>query len=258
MASDPTPTRRVLVVDDEPLVRGLLNRLLTMEGYEVVEAEDGASAIELMAKEPPDLVLLDVMLPARDGLDILGDLRRTTDVPVILISARGEEADRVIGLKMGADDYVVKPFSAAELSARVESVLRRARPAGTRAATATQGAAQDAPTTSQRPTKSRCLSFGVGAGALAIDLDTREVTVKGQLADTTAKEFDLLAFLAASPRQVFSRQQLLEHVWASSSEWQSDATVTEHVRRLRKKIEEDPDRPRWVTTVRGVGYRFEP
>lgn len=116
--------------------------------------------------------------------------------------------------------------------------------------------ADKGPTTSQRPPKTRCLAFG--AGALAIDLDTREVAVKGKLADTTAKEFDLLAFLAASPRQVFSRQQLLEHVWASSSEWQSDATVTEHVRRLRKKIEDDPDQPRWVTTVRGVGYRFEP
>ncbi|MGH8973286.1 MAG: response regulator [Acidimicrobiia bacterium] len=253
MAPGTTPARRVLVVDDEPLLRGLLNRLLTMEGYVVVEAEDGASAIEMMSKEPADLVLLDVMLPARDGLDILGDLRRTTDVPVILISARGEEADRVIGLKMGADDYVVKPFSAAELSARVESVLRRARPAPQPEAPA--AAATESTTAGQQTkAKGRCLAFG----DLTIDLDTREVTVKGQLADTTAKEFDLLAFLAASPRQVFSRQQLLEHVWASSSEWQSDATVTEHVRRLRKKIEDDPDRPRWVATVRGVGYRFEP
>ena len=248
MAPDTHATgRRVLVVDDEPLVRGLLNRLLTMEGYEVIEAEDGAAAMELMGKDPADLVLLDVMLPARDGLDILGDLRRTTDVPVILISARGEEADRVIGLKMGADDYVVKPFSAAELSARVESVLRRSRST----AAATAAITPPAPVPRSR---ARCLDFG----GLTIDLDTREVTVNGQLADTTAKEFDLLAFMAASPRQVFSRQQLLERVWASSPDWQSDATVTEHVRRLRRKIEGDPDRPRWVTTVRGVGYRFEP
>ncbi|MGH8992512.1 MAG: response regulator transcription factor [Acidimicrobiia bacterium] len=237
--ANPATTRRVLVVDDEPMVRALLNRLLTMDGYEVVEAEDGQTAIDLMRKEPADLVLLDVMLPARDGLDILGDLRRTSDVPVILISARGEEADRVIGLKLGADDYVVKPFSAAELSARVESVLRRARVSGTTAA----------PGPSRRQ-----LEFD----GLAINLDTREVSVRGQLVDTTAKEFDLLAFLAASPRQVFSRQQLLEQVWGSSSDWQSEATVTEHVRRLRRKIEDDADTPRWVTTARGVGYRFEP
>jgi DNA-binding response OmpR family regulator len=234
------PTRRqVLVVDDEPLVRNLLVRLLSMEGYEVIEAEDGKTAMGVLATVQPDLVLLDVMLPARDGLDVLSDVRRTSDVPVILVSARGDEADRVIGLKMGADDYVVKPFSAAELSARIESVLRRA-PA-------------------RRPVKApaapgRRLVFD----GLEIDLDTREVVVTGHTADTTAKEFDLLAFLAASPRQVFSRQQLLEHVWTSSSEWQSEATVTEHIRRLRSKIEDDADQPRWVTTARGVGYRFEP
>ena len=227
------------MVDDEPMVRNLLNRLLTMEGYEVLEVEDGQGALDVVGKEPLDLVLLDVMLPARDGLDILGDLRRTSDVPVILLTARGEEGDRVIGLKLGADDYVVKPFSAAELSARIESVLRRSRPAA-----APEPAA----------TSTRCLTFD----GLQIDLDTREVQVAGKPVETTAKEFDLLAFLAASPRQVFSRQQLLEHVWGSSSEWQSEATVTEHVRRLRRKVEDDPDQPRWVTTARGVGYRFEP
>jgi DNA-binding response OmpR family regulator len=231
-------SRRILVVDDEPMVRNLLNRLLTMEGYEVTEVEDGQAALDLVGTEPPDLILLDVMLPARDGLDILGDLRRTSDVPVILLTARGDEGDRVIGLKLGADDYVVKPFSAAELSARIESVLRRARPAAAGPA----------------PKPGRCLSFE----GLQIDLDTREIQIKGEAVETTAKEFDLLAFLASSPRQVFSRQQLLEHVWASSSEWQSEATVTEHVRRLRRKVEEDPDQPRWVTTARGVGYRFEP
>jgi DNA-binding response OmpR family regulator len=236
MAAAGSPPRRILVVDDEPMVRNLLCRLLTMEGYDVLEAEDGQAATDLIGKEQPDLILLDVMLPARDGLEVLSDLRRTSDVPVILVSARGEEADRVVGLKMGADDYVVKPFSAAELSARIESVLRRARAA--------------APTT--KP--GRRLAFE----GLEIDLDTREVQVRGEPVDTTAREFDLLAFLAGSPRQVFSRDQILEHVWSSSSDWQSDATITEHVRRLRRKIEDDPDRPRWVTTVRGVGYRFEP
>jgi DNA-binding response OmpR family regulator len=227
--------RTVLVVDDEPMLRNLLSRLLRMEGYEVVEAADGQAALDIVSTQEPDLVLLDVMMPVRDGLDVLGDLRRTTDVPVILVSALGEEADRVLGLKMGADDYVVKPFSAAELSARIESVLRRAMLRG-------------------EPEATSRLSFD----GLVIDLRTREVAVGSDKVEVTAKEFDLLAFLASSPRQVFSRDQLLHQVWGSSSEWQSDATITEHVRRLRRKIEQDPDNPRWITTVRGVGYRFEP
>jgi len=227
--------RLVLVVDDEPMLRNLLSRLLRMEGYDVIEAADGQAALDLVGERRPDLVLLDVMMPARDGLDVLSDLRETSQVPVILVSALGEEADRVLGLKMGADDYVVKPFSAAELSARIESVLRRAR--------------QRTPP----PVANRLVFDG-----LVVDLQTREVTVAGQKAELTAKEFDLLAFLAGSPRQVFSREQLLQQVWESSSDWQSDATITEHVRRLRRKIEADPDNPRWITTVRGVGYRFEP
>jgi DNA-binding response OmpR family regulator len=235
MESSEEKRRLVLVVDDEPMLRNLLSRLLRMEGYDVIEAADGQAALELAEQRRPDLVLLDVMLPARDGLDVLGDLRKTSEVPVILVSALGEEADRVLGLKMGADDYVVKPFSAAELSARIESVLRRARQ-------------RTAP-----PAANRLVFDG-----LVVDLQTREVTVAGNKADLTAKEFDLLAFLAGSPRQVFSREQLLQQVWASSSDWQSDATITEHVRRLRRKIEADPDNPRWITTVRGVGYRFEP
>jgi len=233
----PSPGRLVLVVDDEPMLRNLLSRLLRMEGYDVIEAEDGQVALSLVDSRRPDLVLLDVMLPARDGLDILGDLRRTNNVPVILVSALGEEADRVLGLKMGADDYVVKPFSAAELSARIESVLRRAQ---------VRVAPGDA--------AANRLAFD----SLVIDLQTRDVTVGDEKVEMTAKEFDLLAFLAGSPRQVFSREQLLRQVWGSSSDWQSDATITEHVRRLRRKIEDDPDHPRWITTVRGVGYRFEP
>ena len=225
----------MLVVDDEPMLRNLLARLLQLEGYEVLEAADGQAALDIVAKEKPDLVLLDVMLPARSGLDVLGDLRRTSDVPVILVSALAEEADRVAGLKMGADDYVTKPFSAPELSARVESVLRRA---AMRA----------------NPVAPLRLAYD----GLVIDLSTREVSVGGEKAEMTAMEFDLLAHMAGSPRRVFSREQLLQAVWGSSSQWQSDATVTEHVRRLRRKIEEDPDDPRWITTVRGVGYRFEP
>jgi DNA-binding response OmpR family regulator len=176
------------------------------------------------------------MLPARNGLDVLGDLRRTSDIPVILVSARAEEDDRVAGLRLGADDYVTKPFSAAELSARVESVLRRS-------------VMRRAPATSDGR-----LAFE----GLAIDLRTREVRVAGAKVEMTAKEFDLLAYLAGEPREVFSRDELLRQVWGSSSNWQSDATVTEHVRRLRRKIEDDPDNPRWIATVRGAGYRFEP
>ena len=232
----------VLVVDDEPMLRNLLSRLLRMEGYEVLEAPDGQVALDLVATQKPDLVLLDVMMPARDGLDVLGDLRQTSDVPVILVSALGEEADRVLGLKMGADDYVVKPFSAAELSARIESVLRRAQ---LRAAAG--AGARPSPSGNQ-----------IAFEGITIDLGTREVTVHAEKPEMTAKEFDLLVCLARSPRQVFSRDQLLHQVWGSSSDWQSDATVTEHVRRLRRKIEKDPDNPRWITTVRGVGYRFEP
>ena len=226
----------VLVVDDEPMLRNLLSHLLQLEGYKVLEAEDGLTALDVVATEKPDLVLLDVMLPARNGLDVLGDLRRTSDIPVILVSARAEEDDRVAGLRLGADDYVTKPFSAAELSARVESVLRRSVRRGTPA------------------TSDGRLAFE----GLAIDLRTREVRVAGAKVEMTAKEFDLLAYLAGEPREVFTRDQLLRQVWGSSSNWQSDATVTEHVRRLRRKIEDDPDNPRWIATVRGAGYRFEP
>src|SRR5687767_8855004 len=225
MDAPPPSSRLVLVVDDEPMLRNLLVRLLHMEGYEVIEASDGEGALAQVEARQPDLVLLDVMMPARDGLDVLGDLRKTSDVPVILVSALGEEADRVIGLKLGADDYVVKPFSAAELSARIESILRRAQH---------QGSGGDAPATNR-----------VSFEGLEVDLQTREVRVSGEKVEMTAKEFDLLAFLAGSARQVFTREQLLRQVWGSSSDWQSDATITEHVRRLRRKIEKDPDHPRW-------------
>jgi DNA-binding response OmpR family regulator len=229
-----TPTAgRILVVDDDEGVRVLLTRYLEMEGFEVDQVPDGGQALAAIASSKPDLVLLDLMLPAQDGLDILTRLRRDSEVPVILLTARGSEADRIVGLKLGADDYVVKPFSLGELTARITSVLRRTR----------------AGTTSQS-----ILQFD----GLTLDLSTREVTTGDLVVTTTAREFDLLAFLAASPRQVFSRQQLLANVWDSSQEWQDPDTVTEHVRRIRRRIEPDPDNPRWIKTVRGVGYRFDP
>jgi DNA-binding response OmpR family regulator len=229
-----TETRAtILVIDDDPKVRRLLTRLLTQEGFDSVEADGPKDGLEVMEQFKPDLVLLDVMLQESDGIDLLQQIRATSELPVILLTALGDEADRILGLRSGADDYVVKPFSPGELTARIDSVLRRAQRAMT-------------------------LPNTLVFGPLCIDPNTRDVYLSSELVVLTAKEFDLLAFLAASPRHVFTREQLLSRVWGSSSEWQDPATVTEHIRRIRRKIETDPDHPRFVVTVRGVGYRFEP
>ncbi len=224
----------VLVVDDEDLVREVVCTYLEREGYSTCQASAGRSAMELIASERPDLIILDVMLPEIDGFSILSELRKHADIPVILLTARTEETDRVLGLELGADDYVVKPFSPRELAARVRTVLRRAAHA-------------------EKPISETAISYE----GLDIDGRSREVRVAGELVDLTAKEFDLLAFLASSPRQVFSRGQLLEQVWDSSTDWQDASTVTVHIRRIRRKIEKDPNEPRWISTVWGVGYRFE-
>ena len=224
--------RRVLVVDDEPMVREVVCAYLAREGFAVDEATNGREAIEMIDRGHPDLVVLDVMLPELDGLSVLSEVRKRSGVPVILLTARIEEPDRVAGLDLGADDYVVKPFSPRELTARVRTVLKR--------------------TLGVRGPQQRLAFDG-----LVIDGTSREVTVGDEVVELTPKEFDLLTFLASSPRQVFSRGQLLEQVWDSSSEWQDPSTVTVHVRRIRQKIEDNADDPRWVTTVWGVGYRFE-
>ncbi|MEN8041703.1 MAG: response regulator transcription factor [Actinomycetota bacterium] len=224
----------VLVVDDEDIVREVVCSYLEREGFTTHQAAAGRAALELAESTQPDLIVLDVMLPEIDGFSILGKLRKRTDVPIIMLTARTEETDRVLGLELGADDYVVKPFSPRELAARVRTVLRRS-------------------VRHVSETDSEPLSFD----GLEIDERSREVIVDGTPVDLTAKEFDLLAFLAASPRQVFSRGQLLDHVWGSSSEWQDPSTVTVHIRRIRRKIERDPNEPRWITTIWGVGYRFE-
>ena len=177
-------------------------------------------------------MILDIMFPGASGLDLLAEMRKRTDVPVILLTARAEETDRILGLELGADDYVVKPFSPRELVARVRTVLRRARP--------------------------DMVEEVVEFDGFSIDSRSREVIIDGGRVELTAKEFDLLLFLASNPRQVYSRSQLLEQVWDSSPEWQDPATVTVHVRRLRKKLEVDPSQPRWLETVWGVGYRFNP
>jgi DNA-binding response OmpR family regulator len=228
---------RILIVEDELEMVTMLRTYLTSEGYDVDVASNCAGAIAAATAMPPDLVLLDIVLGKEDGRDVFRELRLMSDVPTIFLTGRGLETDRIAGLKMGADDYMVKPFSLGEVSARIESVLRRV-----------SGAASSADT--DEPS----MSFG----PLQINELTHEVRLDGELIELTSKEFALLAFLAASPRRVYSREQLLENVWLSSPEWQGGATVTEHIRRLRSKIEVDPDRPRWITTVRGVGYRFEP
>lgn len=222
---------RVLVVDDSGEAREAARRALDRAGFAVTEASDGDQALKAVAMDPPDLILLDLAMPGIGGLEVLTEIRRTSELPIIVLSGRAEESERVVALEMGADDYIVKPFLVRELPARIRSVLRRSQPA--------------APST---------LDFG----GLEIRVAEREVVVRGERVETTAKEFDLLARLAAEPRRVFSRAQLLEEVWGSSRDWQDPATVTEHIRRLRRKIEEDPEQPRWLHTVRGVGYRFEP
>jgi DNA-binding response OmpR family regulator len=230
----------VLVVDDEPIVREVVAQYLQREGFGVKEAADGTEAMAWLDGNHPLLVVLDIMLPGVDGLSVLRRLRSNGDVPVILLTARAEEVDRIVGLELGADDYVVKPFSPRELVARIRTVLRR---------TATPATEHER----DRP-GSEVLDFG----ALRIDARSRDVVVEGRRADLTPKEFDLLFFLASAPRQVFSRRQILGAVWDSAPEYQDPATVTVHVGRLRQKIEADPDDPRWIDTVWGVGYRFEP
>ena len=222
----------VLVVDDEPTIREVIVSYLRREGYETLEAGDGRRAREILERQTPTLVVLDLMLPGIDGLELCRWIRASSDVPVIMLTARGEEADRIVGLELGADDYVTKPFSPRELVARVRTVLRRSSPhvqAGER------------------------LAFE----GLQIDASAREVRRDGEELKLTAREFDLLWFMASHPRQVFSRDQLMDRVWGYTSALDT-GTVTVHMRRLREKIEHDPSHPRFLQTVWGVGYRFVP
>jgi two-component system, OmpR family, phosphate regulon response regulator PhoB len=228
---------RVLVVDDDEAARTVVSWQLEAAGYTVLQAVDGAQALARINEDAPHLVVLDLTLPAVAGLDVLRAVRdgrssAPADLPVIVLSGRSGETDRIVGLDQGADDYLVKPFSPGELAARVRSVLRRSAPAGARPRLA--------------------------AGRLRIDVSSREVLADGQPVALTAKEFDLLAFLAAHPQRVFTRGQLLQRVWQSSSGWQGEATVTEHMHRLRQKLEADPSKPTMLRTVRGVGYQLDP
>ncbi len=222
----------VLVVDDEPIVRDVVVRYLKRDGFDTLEAADGDSARRLIEDAEPELVVLDVMLPGTDGLALCRWIRSRGDLPVIMLTARGEEADRIVGLELGADDYVTKPFSPRELAVRVRTVLRRSA----HASLATER---------------------LQLGNLVIDARLREVTIGGATPRLTAKEFDLLFFLASHPRQVFSRSQLMDRVWGYAAILDT-GTVTVHVQRLRSKIELDPKNPRHLETVWGVGYRFVP
>jgi DNA-binding response OmpR family regulator len=220
----------VLVVDDEPLVRDVVTRYLEHDGHRVVTAADGGAARELIEQEAPSLVLLDVMLPGEDGLELCRWIRSSSDLPVILLTARVEEADRIVGLELGADDYVTKPFSPREVAARVKTVLRRAR--------------------SGEPPRER-----IAVGPVELDAARHEARRDGEAICLTAKEFDLLWFLASNPNCVFSRDQLMHRVWGYSAALDT-GTVTVHVRRLREKLEADPSHPQLLETVWGVGYRF--
>jgi len=224
--------QRVLVVDDDPTVSDVVARYLSHAGFAVKALADGESAVRTVLADPPDLVVLDLMLPGLDGLEVFKQVRAEVPVPVIMLTALGEEADRLVGLELGADDYVTKPFSPRELVLRVQSVLRRsAGPVSTQ-----PGVLRD--------------------GDLVVDLPAHQATRGGQPLGLTSREYDLLAFFLQHPRQAFSREELLRQVWGW--EYADHSTVTVHVRRLREKVEADPRQPTRVVTVFGVGYRYEP
>ncbi|MEO8538646.1 MAG: response regulator transcription factor [bacterium] len=223
---------RILVVDDEPMVREVVERYLAREGFGVTTAADGATALERWRAESPNLVVLDLMLPAISGMDICREIRLTSDTPIIMLTARGDEMDRIAGFENGADDYLAKPFSPRELVARVRAVLKR----------------------SFEPDE---LSMGiVESGAVTVHCEARKAWRAGKEVRLTGREFDLLRFLVCNPSRVFSRQELLARVW--HFEWPGDeSTVTVHVRRLRTKIEAEPDHPVHLKTVWGAGYRWD-
>ena len=223
----------ILVVDDEPNIREVVALYLRRDGHAVVSAADGDEALRLNREHRPDLVVLDLMLPRLSGLEVCRRIQAERRVPLIMLTARGDEEDRIIGLGVGADDYVVKPFSPRELVARVAAVLRRAN----------------------ESEAARLPERVIEAGGLRIDPNTREVMVRGNPVVLTVREFDLLHYLASNPGRVFTRDQLMDVVWGYAFAADT-STVTVHMRRLREKIEDDPAQPRYLLTVWGVGYRF--
>ncbi|HOF95212.1 MAG TPA: response regulator transcription factor [Clostridia bacterium] len=222
---------RILLVDDEPLILKGLRFSLQQEGYEIDQAADGEEALEKIRENAYDLVLLDVMLPKLSGIEVCQQVRETSDVPIIMLTAKGEDMDKILGLEFGADDYMTKPFNILEVKARIKSILRRTAVV-------------------RGPQKTQ-----LSEGGLFLDSQTRSVEVNGSPVNLTVKEFDLLQYFMASPGRVFTREELLENVWGY--EYMGDfRTVDVHIRRLRSKIEPDPDKPQYVVTKWGVGYYF--
>ncbi|MBM7565842.1 response regulator transcription factor [Paenibacillus sacheonensis] len=231
---------KILIADDESNIRDVCTRYLEREGYEVITAGDGEEALRLWAQASPDLLILDVMMPKTNGFQVCEEIRNMHDTPIILLTARGEENDRIVGLTMGADDYITKPFSPRELVLRVKSILRRLR--------SVQSPKQESLARMEKET----ISFP----GLVIHLPSRKVEVNGVRIDLTVKEFELLTLLATHPEQAFSRSQLLNKVW--DVDYYGDmTTVTVHIRRLREKIEASPSEPNYIKTVWGIGYKFE-
>jgi two-component system alkaline phosphatase synthesis response regulator PhoP len=226
----------ILVVEDEPDIRKLVQYNLTQERYKVLEAEDGEQALKLLQRAKPNLIILDLMLPGMSGLELcklLRERQETAQLPILMLTAKAGEADKVVGLEIGADDYLAKPFSPREMVARVRAILRRAEAAS----------AHDGPTTYEK-------------GPLRIDFATYEVFARGKTIKLTLKEFELLRFLAQNPNRVLSRDQLLDRVWGGET-FVTPRTVDVHIRRLRQAIEKDDRHPRWILTLRGVGYKFD-
>src|SRR5207247_544463 len=230
--TEPSPT--ILLVDDEDSVRKLLAFPLERDGYSVVQAADGEEALRHFADTPIDLVVLDIMLPRLDGLEVCKRLRATSTVPIIMLTARDDELDKIVGLELGADDYITKPFSIREFRSRVRALLRRAK------LPPYQGADGDEI---------------VSSGPLRIDVGRRAVELEGKQVQLTYVEFELLRTMASHPGRVFSRKMLLEELWGGS-DYREPRTIDVHVRHLREKLERDPREPEYIHTVRGVGYRF--
>ena len=227
--------RCVLIIEDEQAIVDILKFNFLKEGYKVIEALDGQTGLDLALSENPDLILLDVMLPKLDGFEVCKKIREKSSVPIIMLTAREEEVDKVLGLELGADDYMTKPFSVRELSARVKANLRR--------------------TSIDRETQGQESGNNITSGELTINVERYEVSKNGKVIDITLREFELLKFLAMQPDKIFSRENLLENVWGY--EYYGDVrTVDVTVRRLREKIEDDPSMPRYIITKRGVGYYF--
>lgn len=228
--------RTVLVIEDEQNINDILTFTLGKEGYKTLSALDGMTGLEMALKENPDLILLDVMLPGMDGFEVCKKVREHSQVPIIMLTAREDEVDKVLGLELGADDYITKPYSARELTARVKANLRRS---------VVQVASEPEPESQDT----------INSGDLSINIERYEVSKNGEIIDITLREFELLKFLAMQPDKIFSREKLLENVWGY--EYYGDVrTVDVTVRRLREKIEDDPSMPKYIITKRGVGYYF--